>query len=587
LVDDAGENSAASGFGGGVVHVMRDASRWSEEESGDIGVSEIGLTSRSLAYVIYTSGSTGRPKGVMNEHRGLCNLVSSQREPLKLGEGARVLQFASSSFDASVWELAMSLGTGGTLHVASREEVLPGRRLLETLVAREITHVLLPPSALAVCEVEGRFPAQTLIVGGEAIGLKEAQKWSSRVHLVNAYGPTEATVVSTCGELEAGLESVSLGRPLGNVRVYVLDGRVAPVPIGVWGEIYVGGHGVARGYLNRSELTLERFVEDPYAGSPGARMYRTGDLGRWRSDGSLEYQGRQDGQVKVRGYRIEVGEVESRLSEVGGSGQVVVLAREDREGDKRLVAYYTGEVEAASLLLHARSVLPEYMVPSAYVKLESLPLTGSGKVDRKSLPAPEGGVPRSGAYEAPLGEVEECLAAIWGELLGVERVGRADNFFELGGHSLLAVQVVERLRQRGLQVDVRSLFASGTLRELSEAVVGGGVELEIPPNRIEADAGLLAPWMVPLVKLSASSLEGIENRVPGGARNIQDIYPLAPLQEGILFHHLLGGTGEGAAPSERSRRSGSARTLSHLTSGAGRLGRESGHGRGVGGRLAA
>ena len=263
-----------------------------------------------------------------------------------------------------------------------------------------------------------------------------------------------------------------IGRPISNTRIYILDAHGAPAPIGVAGELYIGGAGVARGYLNRRDLTAERFVADPFAGQPGARMYKTGDLGRWLADGTIEFLGRNDFQVKIRGFRIELGEIEARLAAHGQVREAVVVAREDSAGDKRLAAYYTGgeELGAEVLRAHLAAALPDYMVPAAYVKLDALPLTPNGKLDRKALPAPGGEAYATRGYEAPVGEAEETLARLWAELLKLERVGRHDNFFELGGHSLLAVSLIERMRREGLQAGVRTLFTAPTVAGLAAAV---------------------------------------------------------------------------------------------------------------------
>ncbi|MFN4929378.1 AMP-binding protein, partial [Bradyrhizobium sp.] len=338
-----------------------------------------------------------------------------------------------------------------------------------------------------------------------------------------------------------------IGRPISNTQIYILDEHGEPVPIGVAGEIYIGGAGVARGYLNRPELTAERFVEDRFSGEAGARLYRTGDLGRWLGDGTIAYLGRNDFQVKIRGFRIELGEIEARLSEHAGVRDVAVIAREDGPGDQRLVAYYVSDaaIGAEELRGHLAALLPDYMVPSAYVHLERLPLTPNGKLDRKALPAPEGTAFAVQAYEPPQGEIEEAVARIWAELLGVERIGRHDNFFALGGHSLLAVTLVERMRRAGIAADIRTLFATPSLAALAAAGGGGGaVMVTVPANLIPAGCERITPEMLPLVTLSQVEIDRIAAAVPGGFANIQDIYPLAPLQEGILFHHLLGGEGD-------------------------------------------
>jgi acyl-coenzyme A synthetase/AMP-(fatty) acid ligase/aryl carrier-like protein len=321
------------------------------------------------------------------------------------------------------------------------------------------------------------------MIGGEALVSSDIVFWQQNfpgVRLINHFGPTEATVGCSTHEITEPLDethSIPIGKPIANTRIYILDGRGEPVPVGVSGELYIGGAGVARGYLNRPDLTAERFVCDPFREEPGARMYRSGDLGRWLPDGNIEFLGRNDFQVKIRGFRIELGEIESRLMEHPAVREAVVLAREDNAGDQRLVAYYTqagsgegqeaGALSAEQLRTHLSASLPEYLVPAAYVELETLPLTPNGKLDRKALPAPEADAYASHGYEPPQGEIEQELAAIWAEVLKLERVGRHDNFFSLGGHSLLAVTLIERMRRSGFEVDVRSLFTTTTLAELA------------------------------------------------------------------------------------------------------------------------
>jgi hypothetical protein len=265
---------------------------------------------------------------------------------------------------------------------------------------------------------------------------------------------------------------VPIGRPLANTRVYVLDAAGEPVPMGVAGELYIGGAGVVRGYQRRPGLTAERFVPDPFGGEPGARMYRTGDLARWRADGTMEFVGRTDFQVKVRGFRIELGEIEAGLRSHPAVREAVVLAREDAPGDQRLAAYFVGAADADTLRRHLSTALPEYMVPAAYVRLDALPLTPNGKIDRKALPAPEGDAYASREYEAPEGKIEVALAELWAELLRVERVGRGDNFFELGGHSLLALRVVSGVRHgMGLELPLAAVFEKPVLADLAERIL--------------------------------------------------------------------------------------------------------------------
>jgi amino acid adenylation domain-containing protein len=449
----------------------------------------LGLTPQHLAYVIYTSGSTGLPKGTMNHHAGLSNLALAQIELFGIQPDSRVLQFASFSFDASVWELVMALCAGARLVLASRAALMPGEPLISTLAAHGITHLTLPPAALAALPADAALGTLTLVVAGEACPPALAAHWAARTTFFNAYGPTETTVCASVQPVGSEpLPIVPIGRPIANTQMYILDAQMAPVPLGVAGEIHIGGIGVARGYLNRPELTAERFVANPFAPD---RLYKTGDLGRWRQDGSIEYLGRKDFQVKIRGFRIELGEIEARLLQCEGVREAVVLAREepahgDSGDNKRLVAYLTGTPPAAAALRAALAeCLADYMLPAAFVVLDALPLTSNGKVDRKALPAPGLSALATRAYVEPQGDAEHAVAAIWQDLLRVERVGRHDSFFELGGHSLLAVQVVSRIKQAlGKEVALRSLFTAPTLSGFTQVIAG---------DTVAAAAGPLVP----------------------------------------------------------------------------------------------
>ncbi|MEU5348183.1 amino acid adenylation domain-containing protein, partial [Streptomyces sp. NPDC020766] len=500
------------------------------------------------AYVIYTSGSTGRPKGVAVTHQGLPSLVGAQAEEFGVSAGSRVLQFASASFDAAVWEMVMALCNGACLVSAASHDVLPGQALVRLVAEQSVTHALLPPAALALMAPDSLPSIKTLITGGEALGQNLVARWADGRRLVNAYGPTESTVCATTTAPLSADEPTTppIGTPVANTRVYVLDSALRPVPVGVAGELYVSGAGLARGYLDRPGLTAQRFVANPF--TPGERMYRTGDLARWNADGQVEYLGRTDDQVKVRGFRIELGEVEAALTAHPSVAQAVVMVREDRPGDKRLVGYlvvpatgHTGGVDSAVLRAHLGAMLPEYMVPSALVVLDELPLTVNGKLDRKALPAPDYQAADRG--RGPATVQEEILCSVFAEVLGLPTVGVDDNFFELGGHSLLAVRVVELLRARGIPVDVRSLFAAPTAAGL--AASDGPAEVAVPENRIPDNALTISPDMLSLVDLPQGEIDRIVARVPGGAANVADVYPLAPLQEGILFHHLMGDSGDG------------------------------------------
>jgi amino acid adenylation domain-containing protein len=435
-------------------------------------------TPDNLAYVIYTSGSTSTPNGVMIQHRGLCNLAVAQIRSFGVEPDSRVLQFASISFDASVSEIVMALCRGTTLYLPPPGVALVGEALLQTIAYHGITHVTLAPAVLGnLPEVADLAPIRTLIAAGEALTEEVAKRWRAGRHLINAYGPTEATVCTTVHHCRVGDSgSPPIGRPIANTRVYILDGHGEPAPIGVPGEIYIGGVGVARGYLNQPELTAERFLPDPFAVGAGARMYRTGDLGRWLPDGNIEYLGRNDFQVKIRGFRIELSEVENTLRQHPGVHEAVVTAREDTPGDKRLVAYVVLAGESAGtsgeLRDYLKQKLPDYMVPAAWVVLSALPLTPNGKVDRKALPAPDTARPaHSLGFVAPRSETEKKLAGWWAEVLGLDSISIHDNFFELGGHSLTATKLISRIRT-GLRIDVplRGLFERPTVARFSEYI---------------------------------------------------------------------------------------------------------------------
>ncbi|MCF5753059.1 amino acid adenylation domain-containing protein, partial [Pseudomonas syringae] len=513
-----------------------------------------GLTSAHLAYVLYTSGSTGTPKGVMNEHRGVVNRLLWARDHYRVNETDRVLQKTPFGFDVSVWEFFLPLLAGAQLHMARPGGHQDPAYMAQVIREQRITLMHFVPSMLEAFlehgDSQGFSDLRRVLCSGEALPGHLVRRFKTQmpgIALHNLYGPTEAAIDVTawdCSGLDTP-DSTPIGKPVANTRIYLLDAHQQPVPFGVAGEIYIGGVQVARGYLNLAQLTAERFIKDPFCDDPSARLYRTGDLGRWLADGNIEYLGRNDFQVKIRGLRIEPGEIEDRLSRHPGVQQAVVMAREDVPGDKRLVAYFTAEPQVSLDVLreYLLAQLPDYMVPTAYVHLEKLPLTSSGKLDRKALPAPDLSSVISREYQAPQGATERAIAEIWQDLLSIDQVGRHDHFFELGGHSLLAVKLIERMRQVGLSADVRVLFSQPTLVALA-AAVGGGQEIVVPANLIPKGGEHITPDMLPLVDLSQAAIDHIVATVPGGVANVQDIYPLAPLQEGILYHHLMAAEGD-------------------------------------------
>ena len=370
------------------------------------------LEPEDLAYVIYTSGSTGRPKGVMIAHRGLCNLALAASKALGITSQTRVVQLASFSFDASVWEIFTALVSGAALVLGTREELLPGPKLASFLRGRRVSVATIPPSLLRLLPAKDLPDLKTVVSAGEACSADLVESWAPGRRFINAYGPTETTVCATLGECTSGSgRRPDIGTPLGNMRVYILDAQLEPVPVGVVGELCVGGVGVALGYLNRPELTAERFIVDPFSSKPGSRIYRTGDLARYRADGRIEYLGRADDQVKVRGYRIELGEIESALLDLAGVAQAAASLQTNDNQEQRIVAYVVPKaddkgprsvgIEDSSLGTNSAPLrsselwknlvgrLPDYMMPSAFVVLDKLPLTPNGKVDRRALPAPE------------------------------------------------------------------------------------------------------------------------------------------------------------------------------------------------------
>jgi amino acid adenylation domain-containing protein/non-ribosomal peptide synthase protein (TIGR01720 family) len=475
----------------------------------------------NLAYVIYTSGSTGQPKGVLVEHRGLSNLVVAFRECFALASDSTVLQFSSPSFDASLFDIVMALGAGARLFLAPREDLLPGPAFVELLRRHQINSMAMPPSVLAAIPLSELPDLHTIIVGGEACPPDLAARWAAGRRFVNVYGPTEATIWTHAGEWRNGDGPLTIGRPIANTTCYVVDHQLQPVPIGTPGELLLGGVGIARGYLNRPELTAERFVANPFPSVPSIEeqntarsieeqnaasciptdvvpsapsalpvpwlpqssapsvvlpptLYRTGDLVRYREDGQIEFLGRIDSQVKLRGFRIELDEIAAALRSHPDVLNAAAIVREDRPGERRLVGYIVPKLGPAigRLMGELRSYLstrmPDYMVPAHFVALAALPLSPSGKLDRNALPPPRRESDTTHSDDEQQNPVESTLAAIWAQVLGLQRVGLHDNFFELGGDSILGIQIVARANQAGYKLSARHIFQHQTVAELAQ-----------------------------------------------------------------------------------------------------------------------
>lgn len=428
---------------------------------------------RNLAYVIYTSGSTGTPKGVQIEHRGLCNISLAQTQAFRVAARDRFLQFASLSFDVSIWEIVMTFTNGGALILAPSASLLPGPQLLDLLRHQAITIVTLSPSVLTAMPVIPLPDLRTLIAAGEVCKADLVTRWGSEHRFYNAYGPTEITICASVAHCSPGQQPV-IGRPVCNAQMYVLDAFLQPVPIGVYGELYLGGTGSARGYLRRADLTAERFLPHPFSSEPGARLYKTGDLARYLPDGNLEFLERVDHQVKLRGFRIELGEIEMVLAAHPDVREAVVIAREDKAEGRILVAYVTAKANAHLTPAILRQVLeerlPDYMLPAFFVTLATMPLNSSGKLDRRALPAPElQHTALTSAFVPPRSVTEQILSEIWSELLGIEPVGIRDDFFHLGGHSLLTLRLVTHIEARfGQRLPLSAIFQGRTIESLAQ-----------------------------------------------------------------------------------------------------------------------
>jgi amino acid adenylation domain-containing protein len=544
------QEALRAAIAGTTAQVVALDSRWGEIANGAasrVDARDAGLCSEHAAYVIYTSGSSGKPKGVVVEHRNVVRLFAATQREFSFDERDVWTMFHSFAFDFSVWELWGALLHGGRVVVVPALTARSPQAFYRLVCAEGVTVLNQTPSAFAGMieaqrkEEKAAHRLRVVIFGGEALEARRLQPWVERhgvdsPQLVNMYGITETTVHVTYRrvnrqQVEEGGSNL-IGRPIGDLRVYLLDRYGRPVPIGVVGEMYVGGAGVARGYLNRPALTAERFVRDPFSADQQARLYRTGDLGRWRADGELEYLGRNDDQVKIRGYRIELGEIEARLSAHPQVREAAVLAREHVTGEKRLTAYVVARASAESrtpapsaqeLRTHMLAGLPEYMVPAAYVFLDRLPLTTNGKLDRRALPAAEPGAVAKGDYVPPHNEVQRALCELWSEILDLPRVGIDDNFFALGGDSIVVLRLVGRAQAMAIEFTVADLFRYPTVAELSAAIAAKQAG---EPERVSVG---------PFELLSAAERAELLGRGEG----IVDAYPLSELQLGMYFHSEL------------------------------------------------
>jgi amino acid adenylation domain-containing protein len=501
-------------FGGQVIYLESDSSAIDE---GSAVNPPAFATPDNLAYVIYTSGSTGEPKGVAIAHRGLCNLAEAQSRAFGVLPESRVLQFASFSFDASVSEIFTALIKGATLCLGYREALFSAEGFIQLVNQQAVTVATIPPALLGMLPVEELSSLETVISAGESCPADVAAKWSCGRRFINAYGPTEATVCATLAEIQSETQTAPpIGLPLANTRVYLLDARLQPVPVGIAGELYVAGVGLSRGYLNRPGLTAEKFIPNPFSGEQGARLYRTGDLARRLPDGNIEYLGRLDRQVKIRGFRIETGEVEAVLARHASVRDCAVVVHEAATGEKSLNAYVVaavGEsVSDAELRGFLRERLPEYMIPASISVIEELPLTRNGKVDRVALAAlGRANASQPPTFAEPRTQNEKKLAEIWGELLGIEKVNVDDrflvsihdHFFDLGGHSLLAVQMFSRVREAfGVELPLNLIFTSApTIAGLAKAIEDYTIE--------SADVNEIAAMLEELDGLSDEELQAL------------------------------------------------------------------------------
>jgi amino acid adenylation domain-containing protein len=543
--------------------------RLTEYPQENLIVSQLGLAPSNLAYVIYTSGSTGNPKGVLVEHCNVTRLFDSSEAQFNFDCQDVWTMFHSFSFDFTVWEIWGALIKGGKLVIVPFWVSRSPSDFYQLLIDQKVTVLNQTPSAFNALIQEDNKREETLslryvIFGGEALSLKSLRPWvakhgDSKPALINMYGITETTVhvtyrKVTAADINTQLLSSNIGQPLSDLGIVLLNQEQTLVADGIIGEMYVCGDGVTRGYLNREELTADRFVTLKEFGNE--RFYRTGDLARRTKGAELEYLGRIDHQIKIRGFRVELGEIENAIVQEETVREAVVVTHEEKGNAIQLVAYVVAlapvdvlqYAEYIDMLRHKLSQnLPEHMLPTFFVLMDNLPLTTNGKVDKKALPAPDVTLSKK-KYIAPVTASEVLLCKIWQETLEIEQVGTDDNFFALGGHSLMVINIISCLQKEDISIEARDIFATATLAELAQVIdliPAGGLELfQVPDNLIPQDCEQISPEMLPLIDLTDHELAVISAQIPNGVSNIKDIYPLGPLQEGIFYHHLIHNEGD-------------------------------------------
>ncbi|SEC17951.1 amino acid adenylation domain-containing protein [Tenacibaculum sp. MAR_2009_124] len=503
----------------------------------------------SLAYVIYTSGTTGTPKGVMVQHNSLSNYIQYQSQLFNFSSNEHVLQFSNFIFDASIEQFFLALTNGATLVLPSKNDILDTEKLHILIKDKNVTHLHATPSYLQqLNNLDECLELKRVISGGEVCSLSLAKRIPANIDFYNKYGPTEATISVTEHKFDPKLDKapvLPIGRPIAHMEVYILNSKNEVCPIGVPGELCISGIGLSSGYLNNEELTKQKFTQHPL--KKDTPIYKTGDIASWLPDGTIEFISRMDDQVKIRGHRIELGEIESSLFKLQQVKNCAVLAQKDNQKNDTLVGYLVLEASTSieSVKNDLKESLPEYMIPAIWVELDTIPLTPNGKLDKKALPQPKINKIPEDNYVAPNTPLEIELATIWQELLGISKIGIRDNFFKLGGHSILVIQLISKLRAKGYSIAVNEIFDFPTIERICQRLQKITHQFQASSNQITNESKKITPEMIPLAELNQKDIDIITDTIPNGVENIQDIYSLSPLQEGIHYHHLLSSEKEG------------------------------------------